>query len=292
MAYSDSELILNADGSIYHLQLLPEQIAPLVIFVGDPARVGKVSQYFDAITHRAAHREFVTHTGTLRGQPISVISTGIGTDNIDIVMTELDALVNIDFATRTPKEDLTALKIVRIGTSGSMQENVDIDSWVVTDMAVGFDSLMHFYDADLRAEELSVANNLGSYLENRSDDLMLVPYVFGADAEMVQLFDNEHFKRVITVTAPGFYAPQGRTLRGVVAEKRYLNILKSYKFKERQLTNFEMETAGIYGMSRLLGHKAVSLSAILANRAAGTFSQNPEAVIDDLIKNVLSTLVP
>jgi uridine phosphorylase len=292
MSYSDSELILNADGSIYHLHLVPEQVAPLVIFVGDPDRVGKVSQYFDAIMHRVQHREFVTHTGILRGQPISVVSTGIGTDNIDIVMTELDALVNIDFNTRTPKAELTSLKIVRIGTSGSLQESVAVDAWVVTDLAVGFDSLMHFYDADLRAEELSLCNNLGSYLENRSDDLMLVPYVFSANGDLLQLFDNEYFTKAITVTAPGFYAPQGRILRGVVAEKRYLNILKSYKFKERHLTNFEMETAGIYGMARLLGHQALSVSAILANRAVGTFSENAETTVDNLIKKVLVALVP
>ncbi len=292
MAFSQSELILNADGSIYHLHLLPDQIAPLILTVGDPDRVEKVSQYFDVINHRVQNREFVTHTGILRGQPISVISTGIGTDNIDIVLTELDALVNIDFATREVKSNLTKLKIVRIGTSGSLQADIPLDSWLVSEIAVGLDGLMHFYDTDLRGEELSLANSLGLFLENRSDELMLVPYVFLADTEMMQLFDNELFTKGITVTAPGFYAPQGRILRGAVVEKKYLHLLQTYRLKDRSLTNLEMETAGIYGMARLLGHQAVSVSAILANRATGDFSQKAEETVENLIKKVLEIVVP
>ena len=289
---SETEIILNPDGSIYHLHLKPEHITPLIICVGDPERVGEVSKHFDSIEHQSAHREFVAHIGTLRGQRLMVISTGIGTDNIDIVLNELDILVNIDLETRQPKAEITPLSIVRLGTSGSLQAEIPVDSLVVSTMAVGFDNLMTFYDAPPTGEELTLADNLTLYLEHKNDDLLLIPYVFQADKKMLQLFDNEDFTKGVTVTTPGFYAPQGRILRGKVAEPKLVLMLNLFRQKTLMLTNLEMETAGIYGLARLLGHRALSISAILANRIDGTFSQNPSATVEQMVMKALKILVP
>ena len=290
MTYPESELILNADGSIYHLCLQPHQIASTIITVGDPDRVGEVSQHFDSIEHRVQHREFVTHTGILRGKPLTVISTGIGTDNIDIVMTELDALVNIDFETREPKAALTVLDIIRVGTCGSMQPMSEVDSLIVSTKAIGLDNLMHFYDAEQTGDELLLADALADYLEKKSEDLMIMPYTFSADKNLLQSFDNERFIQGLTITAPGFYAPQGRILRGKQAEPKLLKLLMGFQYKKQLLTNFEMETAGIYGMARLLGHRAISISAILANRADNTFSKQAKKTVEMLIEEVLNRI--
>ncbi len=290
MVFPESELIINQDGSIYHLNLQPHQIAPTIITVGDPDRVGEVSKYFDSIQHRVQHREFVTHTGILRGKPLTVISTGIGTDNIDIVMTELDALVNIDFETREPKAALTVLDIVRVGTCGSMQPTAEVDSIIISTKAIGLDNLMHFYDAEQTGDELLLADALADYLEKKSEDLMLMPYAFSADKNLLQVFDNQGFIKGITVTAPGFYAPQGRILRGRQAEPKLLKLLMGFQYKKQELTNFEMETSGIYGIARLLGHKAVSISAVLANRADNTFSKQAHSTVGTMIEKVLNAL--
>jgi uridine phosphorylase len=289
---TETEIILNPDGSIYHLHLKPEHIAPLVIFVGDPDRVGEVSKHFDSIEHRAAHREFVTHVGTLRGQRIMAISTGIGTDNVDVVMNELDILANIDLETRKIKANITQLTIVRLGTSGSIQADIPMDSLVVSTMAVGFDNLMVFYDAPPTGEELTLADNLTAYLEHKNDDLLLIPYVFSADKQLLQLFDNEDFTKGVTVTAPGFYAPQGRVLRGRSAEPKLVLFLNTFRQKTLMLTNLEMETAGIYGLARLFGHRALSISAILANRIDGTFSQQAAVTVERMITKALKILIP
>ena len=291
MVYSDSELILNPDGSIYHLNLLPEHVAPIVFTVGDPERVGEVSKHFDKIDIQVQHREFVTHVGTLRGQRVMVVSTGIGTDNIDIVMTELDALVNIDFATRKAKSELTPLSIIRIGTSGSIQSDIDVNTIVVSEMAVGLDNLMHFYDAPQKPNEFDLADQLADYLESKSEDLVLMPYVYSADKKLLDLFDNKQFRKGITVTSPGFYAPQGRILRGGGTEPNLVKLLNGFKMKNNSLTNFEMETAGIYGMARLLEHQAVSISVILANRMTGRFSENPQQAVEKMIEKVLNIAV-
>jgi uridine phosphorylase len=288
----ETELILNPDGSIYHLHLKPEHITPLIIFVGDPDRVGEVSKHFDSIEHRAAHREFVTHIGTLRGQRLMVMSTGIGTDNIDIVMNELDILANVDLETRKPKSEITPLSIVRLGTSGSLQAEIKVDSLVVSTIAVGFDNLMTFYDAAPTGEELTLADNLTMYLEHKNDDLLLIPSVFMADKKLLQQFDTEQFVKGVTVTAPGFYAPQGRLLRGKAAEPRLVTILNTFRQKTLMLTNMEMETAGIYGLARLFGHRALSISAILANRIDGTFSHQASATVERMITTALQILVP
>lgn len=291
MKYSESELILNKDGSIYHLNLLPEHVTPTIFTVGDPERVGEVSKHFDKIEVRRQHREFVTHIGTLKGQRVMAISTGIGTDNIDIVMTELDALVNIDFESRQTKSKLTPLSIIRLGTSGSIQESIDVDSIVVSEMAVGFDNLMHFYDAPQLGNELSFADQLADYLEAKSEDLVLMPYVFSADKTLLKMFDNAQFIKGTTVTTSGFYAPQGRILRGGATEPKLVKLLNAFKMKNTALTNIEMETAGIYGMARLLEHKAVSVSAILANRLTGRFSDNPQQTVEKMIKQVLDNVI-
>jgi uridine phosphorylase len=291
MKYSDSELILNKDGSIYHLNLLPEHVAPIVFTVGDPERVGEVSKHFDKIEVRRQHREFVTHVGTLKGQRVMAISTGIGTDNIDIVMTELDALVNIDFESRQVKSKLTPLSIIRLGTSGSIQEGIDVDTIVVSEAAVGFDNLMHFYDAPQLGNELNLADQLADYLEAKSEDLVLMPYVFSADKTLLKMFDNGQFIKGTTVTTSGFYAPQGRVLRGGATEPKLVKLLNTFKLKNTALTNIEMETAGIYGMARLLEHKAVSVSAILANRITGRFSENPQQIVEKMIEQVLNMVV-
>lgn len=291
MAYLDSELILNADGSIYHLHLQPEEVAPIIFTVGDPERVGEVSKHFDKIEVQRQHREFISHIGILRGQRVMAISTGIGTDNIDIVMTELDALVNIDFSSREVKKELTPLSIIRLGTSGSIQQSIDVDTIVVSEMAVGLDNLMHFYDAPQTSLEYDIADQLADYLEAKSEELVLMPYVFSGDKKLLQLFDNEQFKKGITVTTSGFYAPQGRILRGGGAEPKLIKLLNEFKIKNGALTNLEMETAGIYGMARLLGHQAVSVSAILANRLTGGFSENPQQIVEKMIAQVLDIVI-
>jgi uridine phosphorylase len=288
--YSEANLILNSDGSIYHLKLQPTQIAPLIIFVGDPQRVGEVSKHFDKIEHKVQSREFVTHTGIWKNKPISVVSTGIGTDNVEIVMTEIDALFNIDFATRLPKDRLTALNFIRVGTSGSIRADIEVDSLVLSEQAIGFDSLMHFYNAPQTADEFELCEELSLFLEAKNEDFFIAPYAFKADSDLLRIFGNDDFKAGTTLTAPGFYAPQGRVLRAAAVEPRLVKLLGEFNFRKTKITNFEMETSGIYGMARALGHKAVSVSAILANRITGKFSENPANTIDKLIEKVLSSL--
>ena len=291
MKFSEAELILNQDGSIYHLNLLPEHVAPIVFTVGDPERVGEVSKHFDKIEFRQQHREFVTHVGTFKGQRVMAISTGIGTDNIDIVLTELDALVNIDFETREEKAELTPLSIIRLGTSGSIQEAIEVDMVVISEFAIGLDNLMHFYDAEQTSFEFDLADQLADYLEAKSEDLVLMPYVFSADKTLLKLFESEQFIKGTTVTSSGFYAPQGRILMGGATEPKLVKLLNEFKMKNTSLTNFEMETAGIYGMARLLGHKAVSVSAILANRINGSFSKKPQQTIDLMIEKAMNCIL-
>jgi uridine phosphorylase len=291
MALQNSELILNPDGSIYHLHLHPEQLAPTIFTVGDPNRVPAVSQHFDSIEHRVAHREFVTHVGILRGQRVMCLSTGIGTDNIDIVMNELDALANIDFSTRETKPQLPPLSIIRIGTSGAIQPDIDLDSFIVSELAIGFDNLMHFYDAAPSPDGLMLSEAIADYLESKNDDFMVLPYGFDADKTLLAKFPTTEFRRGITLTAPGFYAPQGRNLRGKSAEPRLLKLLAGFKSKNQILTNIEMETAGIYGLARLLKHRAVSVSAILANRTNGTFSNQAETTVATLIEKILAIVI-
>ena len=282
-----SELILNADGSIYHLNLLPQDISNTIITVGDPDRVASVSKYFDTIEVKKGKREFITHTGTLNDKRITVISTGIGTDNIDIVLNELDALVNIDLEKQTIKGKLTSLEIVRIGTSGSIQPEIDVDRFLISEYAVGFDSLMHFYKAQHvlhpKIEEALIKHT--NWSQNKSK-----PYVVKYDETLGKKFMSSNVHLGFTATNVGFYGPQGRILRLAIEDEMLNDKLASFNFKEKKITNLEMETAGIYGMAKLLGHKAVSMNCILANRSKGTFSKNPNNSIDKLIKYTLEKL--
>ncbi|GGG45639.1 phosphorylase [Croceivirga lutea] len=283
----DSELILNADGSIYHLNLLPGDCSETIITVGDQERVGQISKHFDSIELKKGKREFSTHTGWYKGHRISVISTGIGTDNIDIVFNELDALFNIDFTTRKPKSTKTKLKFIRIGTSGAFQKDIAIDSYLLTKKAIGIDALLHFYETkDL--ENKRFKNALHQHLNWAKHTIN--PYVFDGSNTLSSLFKNTLFKEGCTVTSPGFYGPQGRILQLQPKLKDFFETLSTFEFEGERLTNLEMETAGIYGLAKLLGHEAISLNAILANRANGTFSKTPQETVEKLIVLTLDVL--
>lgn len=288
MSIAESELILNTDGTIYHLNLKPEDIGRTIITVGDPDRVEDVTKHFDEISVDVQRREFKTQTGSYDGKKITVISTGIGTDNIDIVFNELDALANIDFETRAIKPKFTQLSFIRIGTSGAIQPDIPIDSFLVSERAVGFDNLLHFYKDTSFLDE-GYADALMEHLPwslKKSH-----PYVVSPDANLLALFTSAGFLKGTTATNVGFYGPQGRKLRLDLADPQMNDLLQSFIHNGSSITNLEMETSGIYGMSKLLGHRAISLNAILANRALSTFSKNPRQTVDRLIKNALDLLV-
>ncbi len=284
----ESELILNDDGSVYHLHLQPEQLAPTVITVGDPDRVGSVSQHFDRIDHKIQKREFITHTGELNGKRLTVISTGIGTDNIDIVLNELDALVNIDFKTRQIKAETQALDIIRIGTSGCLQPDIPVDSMLISTFALGLDGLMHYYDYANNANETMLQFVFSRALQGRMN-LPIRPYLIEGSPDWVTRLGYD-MQKGMTVTCPGFYAPQGRQLRAEIQSPGLLDALQSFEHDGLRITNFEMETAGIYGLARLLGHRAISCNALLANRANGTFSPHPAKTVNKLIEIVLERI--
>ena len=287
MQIKESELILNPDGSIYHLNLKPGDIANTILTVGDPERVDQVTAHFDTIENVAESREFRTKTGIYKGMRLTVISTGIGTDNIDIVLNELDALVNIDFKTRQVKNALTSLRIIRIGTTGCIQSDIPVDKFVVSERAIGFDNLLHFYKKTASFDtDFSEALKEFTQWNSKNSD----PYVVSGDPELVTLFTSEECVKGITSTNSGFYGPQGRILRLALHDDTLNSKLEQFRYKGKSITNLEMETAGIYGLSHLLGHKAISLSVILANRANGTFSKNPKAAVENLIQYTLERL--
>lgn len=272
-----SELILNDRGAIYHLNLRPEEIGDYIITVGDPQRVKKVSQYFDKVEVKKKKREFKTHTGILNGKKISVISTGIGTDNIDIVMNEIDALVNMNLKTKQEKEKKKSLTFVRIGTSGAQQENIEVDSFVANTAGIGIDGLGAFYG--VHSKELNEA------IKSRPLPL----YSSNCDAELLKTVGRRMTKG-IAITAGGFYAPQCRSIRYQIDHTDFLNELKAHKIDGYPVTNMEMETAGIYLLAEILGHRALSCNAILANRITGTFSEYPDETIDRLIRTVIQEI--
>ncbi|RKO69353.1 phosphorylase [Sphingobacterium puteale] len=282
---NNSELILNSDGSIYHLNLLPEDLAHTIITVGDPDRVAKVSKYFDRIELKKGKREFITHTGYIGAKRLSVISTGIGTDNIDIVLNELDALVNIDFQRREVRSELTALEIVRIGTSGAVQTDVEMGSILASEYGVGFDALMQFYQKPYDEIELNIQQALIRYFPQ----LSLKPYVARAGERLLDRIAFD-LPKGITLTAPGFYAPQGRCLRSDNTIPDLISLINSFRHNDFRLTNLEMETAGIYALANMFGHQALSINAILASRVAGEFSADPEAVVEKAIQLVLERI--
>ncbi|HZF66210.1 MAG TPA: nucleoside phosphorylase [Chitinophagaceae bacterium] len=284
---AESELILNSRGAIYHLDLLPEELADTIITVGDPFRVAEVSNFFDVVEVRRHHREFVTHTGVMAGKRISVVSTGIGTDNIDIVFNELDALVNIDLASRYIKSELKALNIIRVGTSGSLQADIEVDQFVASSHAIGMDNLLNYYRLENNDEEKQLLQSFlaSTHLHAHAGH----PYVCTGSASLLKLF-VKGFQLGVTVTCPGFYGPQGRILRLGLKNPELINSLTSFRFGQHRITNFEMETSGMYGMARLLGHNCVSLNAIVANRIHKEFSKNTTLLMRNMIWTVLETI--
>ena len=284
---AESEMILNSRGAIYHLDLLPEELATNIITVGDPDRVQQVSRHFDAVEITRQHREFVTHTGMLSGKRISVVSTGIGTDNIDIVLNELDALVNIDLETRLPKEELTTLNIIRLGTTGSLQGDVAVDELVASTHGIGIDNLLNFYRFDQTAEEKALLQNFVTYTQLNAQ--VAQPYISAGSMNLLKHF-VDGFHQGITVTCPGFYGPQGRVLRLGLRQPDLIDALTRFQFGQHRITNFEMETAGIYGLGKLLGHHCLSLSVIVANRITKTFSKDGGAAVENLIEKALEVI--
>jgi len=283
----NSELILNPDGSVYHLNLLPEHIANDIIFVGDQNRVEKITQFFDSIEYSTQKREFKTQTGIYKGKRISVMSTGIGPDNIDIVVNELDALVNIDLKTRQPKEELTSLNIIRIGTSGSLQADIPVDSFVMSKFGLGLDNMLRSYLID----EVSNAAIEDAFIHHTNWDIKKGrPYAIACSEALEKIIESDKIFKGITATAGGFYGPQGRVLRLNIQDEELNSKMDNFSFNDERITNLEMETAAIYGLSALLGHKALSLNAIIANRATRTFSEDPYKAVDELITYTLNKL--
>ncbi|MEO8254851.1 MAG: nucleoside phosphorylase [Flavobacterium sp.] len=282
-----SELILNPDGSVYHLNLKPENIAQNIIFVGDQDRVEKVTAHFDSIEFTNQKREFKTQTGSYKGKRITVISTGIGPDNIDIVINELDALVNIDFETRKAKEKLTSLNIIRIGTSGSLQTNIAVDSFVMSQYAIGLDNMLRSYCIN----EISNTEIETAFIKQTNWDLNKgKPYVIASSKTLENTFYSSEIQKGFTATAAGFYGPQGRVLRLKIQDPDLNQKMDQFDFDGIKITNLEMETAAIYGLAALLGHHAISLNAIVANRANETFSENPNQTIAKLIAYTLKKI--
>ncbi len=286
MGFSASELILNPDQSIYHLNLHPEDLADTVITVGDPDRVAMVSRYFDHIEVRKGKREFITHTGTLNGQRITVISTGIGTDNVDIVMNELDALANIDPETKAVRPQLRQLSFVRVGTSGALQPEIPLDAFLLSEYALGLDSLLHFYKSPAEHPDIQEAfvAHMG-WTPPKS-----APYIEKADSSLMARLDAEKVFKGFTATNVGFYGPQGRRLRLEPATAGILDQMAAFNYRGFKITNMEMETSALYALSRLLGHRAVSLNCIVANRITGRFSPSPGKAVKSLIEYTLEKL--
>jgi len=283
MKIAESDLIINPDGSIYHLNLLPDDIAETVITVGDPDRVGEVSKYFDSIDLKKGKREFITHTGFVGKQRVTVLSTGIGTDNIDIVFNELDALVNIDFNTREVKNKLTSLNIIRIGTSGAVQHDIPMGTILASSYGLGLDALMNYYVHDLSGDERILLDDIKTHFAHLKN---INPYLTSASETLLNKIGKDMLHG-ITVTAPGFYAPQGRQVRAKNAVPNFVDLINSFKSNQNRITNLEMETAGIYALAKVLGHNALSINAILASRVKFEFSKQPDKVVEKAIKLVL-----
>ncbi|MBP6023564.1 nucleoside phosphorylase [Ferruginibacter sp.] len=283
-----SELIINSRGAVYHLDLRPEELADTIILVGDPDRVKKVSNHFDSIECRQQHREFITHTGYVGNKRISVLSTGIGPDNIDIAINELDALANIDFETRTIKPVLSKLSIIRFGTSGSLQADIPVDSLVASTHGLGLDNLMNYYAYTKSAEENELIDAF--IAQTGLDTAITFPYISKGSDTLLNKFPDSFYKG-ITVTCPGFYGPQGRVLRLPLSSPGLINKLTGFNFHNHKITNFEMETSAIYGLGKLLGHNCCSVNAIVANRVQKEFSKDGNAAVENLITTALAVLI-
>jgi uridine phosphorylase len=285
---AESELIINQRGAIYHLDLRPEEIAHTIFTVGDPARVAQISKYFDSIEFTSSHREFITHTGFIANKRLSVVSSGIGTDNIDIVVNELDALVNIDFDTRSIRPQLTTLQIIRIGTCGSLQNDIPVDALIASTHGLGIDNLLHFYQYQNHEEEKQL---LQSFItQTQLHQHLSTPYITSCASSLIKHF-VKGFHHGITVSCPGFYGPQGRILRLGLAQPALVAKLSGFSIGHHRICNFEMETSAIYGLGRLLGHQCLSLNAVVANRVNRQFSVYASTTMDKLIKTALETVV-
>ncbi|TAN15758.1 MAG: phosphorylase [Chitinophagaceae bacterium] len=286
---AESEMILNDRGAIYHLDLCPGELAPLVITVGDPGRVPEVSKHFDRVEHRSSHREFNTHTGYIGKKRLSVVSTGIGPDNIDITLNELDALVNIDFDARTIKKDLTALTIVRMGTCGGLQPDIPTDGLIASSHGLGLDNLMHYYKFGQTREEDIIINTFIEHADLYKKHI--IPYLVQGNNDLLQAFIKAGYFHGITATCPGFYAPQGRMLRIPVNFPDLPEKLSSFRYRDFRITNFEMETSAIYGLGKLMGHQCLSINTVVANRATHQFSKDSKKAIEKMIAKSLETLL-
>ncbi len=279
-----SELVLNPDGSVYHLALRPEQLGDLVLVVGDQGRVERISRHFSKVEHRVQNREFVAHTGEFNGVHITALSTGIGTDNLDIVMNELDALVNIDLKERTPKKQLRSLRIIRLGTCGSLQEDVPVDSRIVSSHGVGMDNVLHYYAYESTDAEIRLLNHLLAHTE--WPDNLPLPYVASGDKELIERLGHGNTVG-ITFTAGGFYAPQGRQLRLLPSIDALNERLSSFEHEGLRATNFEMETSALYGLGGMMGHRTCTVCTVVANRLRKEYSKDHHAAVDRMITEVL-----
>jgi len=286
--FPESELIINSDGSIFHLHLKPEQLADNVILVGDPGRVALVAAYFDTQECSVSSREFNTITGIYKGKRISVISTGIGTDNIDIVMNELDALSNIDLETRTEKADFRQLTIIRIGTSGGMQPEIPLGSFLISEKSIGFDGVLNFYAGRDSVSDLEFEESMKKHLTWNPQ--FAAPYVVDADSELVNRIGKEDMLRGVTISANGFYGPQGRVLRINLADMHLNDKIESFRYGKYRITNYEMEGSAIAGLSKLMGHKAMTVCCIIANRRVEAATTDYKPFIEKLVKTVLDRI--
>ena len=287
MCFEPSELILNGDGSIFHLKLFPSDIADTIILVGDPNRVEMVSAFFDSIEIRRSNREFVTHTGSFRGKRITALSTGIGTDNVDIVLNELDALANIDLDERRLKTTRRTLRLVRIGTTGGLQKDIPINSIILSRYAAGFDTVLNFYADRNKVADLAMEK---AFMEHSDwPPLLHHPYFVRSSDNLFRLFPPETHSG-ITISAPGFYGPQGRKLRLQLMDPKLNDKLESFRYRDLRITNYEMESSALFGLARLLGHEAVTLCAMIANRASPEFTEDYKGVVNKLIKFTLEHL--
>jgi len=286
-AIGASELIINDRGAIYHLNVRPEEIADTIITVGDPERVASVSKYFDRVEHKLAHREFITHTGYIGQKRISVLSTGIGPDNIDIALNEIDALVNIDFAARTINDQKKSVSIIRMGTCGSLQGEVGVNELVAGTHGLGIDNVLHFYERENNEEEIAI---LAAFEKHTSINAHKIqPYIATASANLIKHF-TEGYSHGITVTCPGFYGPQGRILRLPLKMPNLVDQMTSFRYGQHRIANFEMETSAIYGLCNLLGHQCLSINVIIANRVKKEYSKDMGKAVDHMIQKSLGII--
>jgi uridine phosphorylase len=283
-----SELIINPDGSIFHLHLKPENIADTILLVGDPERVDMISGYFDNIECKIQNREFITVTGWYKKLHLSVVATGIGTDNIDIVVNELDALANIDLKTREIKPDITSLKLIRIGTSGSLHADIPLNSFVISKKSIGFDGLLNFYAGRNRISDLPFEK---AFMEHTNwDDLLAKPYVIDCSDTLFDLVTSSETISGINISAPGFYGPQGRVLRLPISDAELNHKIESFRYEGQKITNYEMESSAIYGLAKLMGHEALTICTIIANRATLEANESYQPVMKKLVKYILEKL--